>query len=178
MDKNNNLEDGRELTQDIIIPRVSNHETPATSLLTIQDYKHLQFKTLSTHLRQNNNKITGKRNPKREADKALIERPTQRKAAPWTGKLNDELKLCTADFTENEKDYDESLDTSAHLIRQPPPRDHNPDTVPLSIVTGVEYEDAGYILNHDDTLSEFYYDKPSRAEEIYNEFAPVCEILN
>ena len=48
----------------------------------------------------------------------------------------------------------------------------------VSIVTGVEEEDSDYILNNDDPLSEFDYDKPSRAEEIYNDFYPGRETLN
>ena len=55
------------------------------------------------------------------------------------------------------------MDPAAHLIRQPPPSDHNPATVPVSIVTGGEEEDADYILNDNDPLSEFDNDKPSKA---------------
>ena len=33
-------------------------------------------------------------------------------------------------------------------------------------------------MNNNDPLSEFDYDKPSRAEEIYNYFAPGYETLN
>ena len=35
VDKDDNWEDGRELTWGIVIPRISNHELPATSLLTL-----------------------------------------------------------------------------------------------------------------------------------------------
>ena len=70
------------------------------------------------------------------------------------------------------------MDPAAHLIRQPPPSDHNPATVPVSIVTGGEEEDADYILNGNNPLNEFDYDKPSRAVEIYNEFSPCREKLN
>ena len=50
------------------------------------------------------------------------------------------------------------------MIRQtPPPSHHKPDTLPVSIVTGVEEEDADYILNDNDPLSEFDKDKPSGA---------------
>ena len=43
VDKDDNREDSRELTLDIVIPIISNHEPPAISLLTLQDYKQLQF---------------------------------------------------------------------------------------------------------------------------------------
>ena len=43
VDKDDNWEDGRELTRDIVIPRISNHAPPAISFLTIQDYEQLQF---------------------------------------------------------------------------------------------------------------------------------------
>ena len=49
------------------------------------------------------------------------------------------------------------------MIRQTPPSDHKPDTVPVSIFTGGEEEDDDYILNDNDPLSEFDKDKPSRA---------------
>ena len=156
VDKNDNLEDGWELTYDIVIPRVSNHETPATSLLTLQDYKQLQFKTLSTHLKQKTAKMTGKRNRKWAADKASRPGPTQckqRKAAPWIDKFNDELTLFTDDLTDNEEDYENFLDPVSHQICQPPFSDHNPDNVPVSIVTGGEEEDADYIFNNYDPLS-------------------------
>ena len=64
------------------------------------------------------------------------------------------------------------------MIRQPPPSDHNLDTVPVFVVKGVEEEDADYILNNNDPLSDFDCDKPSRAEEIYNKFAPGHETFN
>ena len=70
------------------------------------------------------------------------------------------------------------MDPAAHLIRQPPPSDHNPDTVTVYIVTGGEEEDADYILNDNDSLSDFDNDKPSRAEEIYNNFSPGREKSN
>ena len=182
VDKNDNCVDSRELTRDIVIPRVSDHEPPAKSLLTLQYYKQLQFKTLSTRLKQNTTKMTDKHNRKRAADKASRPGPTQRqqhKAAPWTAKLNDELTLFTDDLTENEEDYEDSLDLASHLIRQPPPSDHNPENVPVSIVTGgEEEEEADYIFNNDDPLSEFDYVKPSIAEVIYNEFSPGREKLN
>ena len=60
------------------------------------------------------------------------------------------------------------MDPASHLIHQPPPSDHNPDTVSVYIVTGVEEEDADYILNDNDPLSNFDKDKPSRAEDVYN----------
>ena len=59
-----------------------------------------------------------------------------------------------------------------------PPSDHNPDTVPVSIVTGGEEDDVDYILNNDDPLIEFDYYKRYRTEETYNEFVPGCETLN
>ena len=68
--------------------------------------------------------MTGKRNHKRAADKASRPGPTHRKQhkeAPWIPKLDDKLTLRTADLTENEEDYDDSLDPVAHLIRQPHP---------------------------------------------------------
>ena len=46
VDKYDNWEDGKEITWDNVIPRVSNHVPPAMSLLTLQDYKQLQFETL------------------------------------------------------------------------------------------------------------------------------------
>ena len=70
------------------------------------------------------------------------------------------------------------MDLAAHLIRQPPPSDHNPDTVTVYIVTGGEEEDADYILNNDEPLSDFDCDKPSRSEDIYDEFAPGREKFN
>ena len=136
MDKVDNWEDGRELTQNIVIPGLSNHKPPATSLLTFQDYEQLQFKTLLTRLKQKTTKMTDKRNRKWAVDKASRKGPTQRKAAPWTDKLNDELTLCTSDLTNNKEYYEDSLEPAAHLIFQPPPSDHNPDNVPVSIVTG------------------------------------------
>ena len=57
--------------------------------------------------------MTSKRNCKRVADKASRKGPTnrkKRKAVLWTDKLNNELTLCTADLTDNEEDYDNSLD--------------------------------------------------------------------
>ena len=125
MDKDDNFEDGRELTRYIFIPRVSNHKPPDMSFLTLQDYEQLQFKTLSSRLKRKTTKMTGNRNRNRAADKASITGPThrkQRKEASWISKLNDELKLFTADLTKNEEDYDDSLDQAAHLIRQPPPQ--------------------------------------------------------
>ena len=77
--------------------------------------------------------------------------------------MNDEITLCTSDLTENEEDYYDSLEPAAHMIRQTPPSDHKPDTVPVSIFTGGEEEDDDYILNDNDPLSEFDNDKPSRA---------------
>ena len=93
---------------------------------------------LSSRLKRKTTKMTGKRNRNRADDKSSRPGPThqnQRKEAPWISKLNNELTLCTAELTENEEDY-YSLDPAAHLIRQTPPSDHNPDTVPVSIVTG------------------------------------------
>ena len=87
--------------------------------------------------------MTGKRNRKLEGDKDSRKVPTQRKqhtASPWTAKIKDELTICTADFSENKEDYNDSLDPAAHLVLQPPPSDHNPDTVSVSIVTGEEEE--------------------------------------
>ena len=40
-DKDDHWEDGKELTRDIVIPRISNHELTAMSLLTLQDYEQL-----------------------------------------------------------------------------------------------------------------------------------------
>ena len=126
VDKYDNWENGREITWDIVIPRISNHKPPAISLLTLKDYEQFQFETLLSRLKRKTTKMTGKRKRKRnQADyKASIPGPThrkQRKEAPWISKLNDELTLCTADLTENEEYYDDSLDTAAHLICQPPP---------------------------------------------------------
>ena len=81
--------------------------------------------------------------------------------------------MCTADRTENKEDYNDSLYPEAHLIHQTPPSDHNPDTVPVYIVTGGEEEDSAYILNDNNPLSEFDNDKPYIAEDNYNEFALV-----
>ena len=148
VDKDDNWEYSRELTRDIVIPRVGNHKPPSTSLLTLQDDEQLQFKMLSKRLKWKTTKMTGKRNRKWADDKASRKVPIQRKhckSAPWTAKLNDALTLYTADLNDNEEDYDNSLDPWANLIRQPPPSDHNPDTVPVSIVTGGEEEDADYI---------------------------------
>ena len=172
------MEEHRELTIYIVNPRVSYHESPATSLLTVQYYEKLQLETFLTRLKQKIINMTGKRNHKQASDKASIKGPTQRKSAPWVAKLNDKLRLCTANLTENEEYYDNSLELAAHLIRQPPPSDHTPDTVPVYIVTGGEEDDADYIFNNDDLLSAFDYDKPSRGEEIYNEFSPGHETLN
>ena len=89
--------------------------------------------------------MTGKRNRNRSDDKASRPGPTHRKQHkedPWIAKLNDELTMCAADLTENEEEYDDSLEPIAHLIRKPPPSDHNSDTVPVSIVMGGEEEDA------------------------------------
>ena len=104
MYKYDNWEDVRELTRDIVIPRVSDHKLPATSLLTLQDYEHLQFEMLSSCLKRKTTKMTGKRNRNREDDKASIPGPMhlkQRKESPWIDKLNDELTLHTSDLTEN-----------------------------------------------------------------------------
>ena len=141
VDKDDSWLDDRELTWDIVIPRLSDHKPPATSLLTLQDYEQLQFKTLSIRLKQKTTNMTGKRNRKQAADKASRKVPTQlkqRKAAPWKAKLNNVLTMCTADLTKNEEEYDNSLDPSENMIRQPPPSDHNPDTVLVYIVTGGE----------------------------------------
>ena len=181
VDKDDNWEDGREITQYIVIPRISNHKPPSMSFLTLQDYEQLQSETLSSRLKRKTNKMTGKRNRNRADDKDSRTGPThrkQQKEAPWIAKPNDELTLCTTDLTKNEEEYDESLDPAAHLIRQPPPIDHNPDNVPVSIVTGEEEEYDDYILNDNNPLSEFDNDKPYRVEEIYNEFAPGREKLN
>ena len=53
------------------------------------------------------------------------------------------MNLFTADLTEDESDYDDSLDPVANLIRHLPPDDHNSDTVPVSIGAVVEEEDVG-----------------------------------
>ena len=51
VDKNDIWEDIRELTLDILLlTKVSNHETPDTSLLTLQHYERLQVETLLTRL--------------------------------------------------------------------------------------------------------------------------------
>ena len=124
VDKDDNWEYGRELTRDIVIPRISNHEPPAMSLITLQYYEQLQFETFLSRLKRKTTKITGKRKRNRADDNASIPGPThrkQRKEASWIAKLNDELTLCTADLTENEEDYNNSLDPAAHLIRQPLP---------------------------------------------------------
>ena len=107
-----------------------------------------------------------KLNRNRADDKASRPCPThskQRKEVPWIAKLNDELTLCIADLTDNKEDYYDSLDPAAHMIRQTPTNDHKPDTVPVSIVTRGEEEDAIYILNDNDPLSEFDNNKPSWA---------------
>ena len=104
VDKDDNWEDGRELTRYIVIPRLSNHGLPDISLLTIQDYEQLQFETLSSLLKWKTTKMTGKRNHKRAADKASRPGPTHRKQhkeAPWIPKLDDKLTLRTADLTKN-----------------------------------------------------------------------------
>ena len=62
VDKDYNWEDGRDLTRDIVIPRISNHKPPAMSLLTLQYYEQLQFETLSPRLKQKTTKMMGKRN--------------------------------------------------------------------------------------------------------------------
>ena len=181
VDKDDNWEDGRELTRDIVITRICNHKPPVMSLLNLQYYEQLQFETLLSCLKRKTTKMTGKRKRNREDDKDSRPGPThrkQRKEAPWIAKLNDELTLCTADLTKNEEDYDKYLEPAAHLIRQPPPSDHNPDTVPLSIVTGGEEEYADYILNDNDPLSEFDNGTPSRVEEIYKKFYPGRKKLN
>ena len=124
VNKNDNREDDRELTRDTVISRVSDHEPPTTSLLTLQDYEQLQFETLSTRLKRKMTNMTGKHNRKRAADKASRKVPTkrkQRREVPWTSKINDEITLCIADLTENEEDYNDSLDPASHLIRKPPP---------------------------------------------------------
>ena len=102
--------------------------------------------------------MTVKRNRNRVDDKASIPGPTHRKQlkeAPWIAKLNNELTLCTADLTKNEEGYDGYLNPASYLIRQPPPSDHNSDTVSVSIVTGGEEEGDDYILNDNDPLSDF-----------------------
>ena len=94
------------------------------SLITLQYYEQLQFETFLSRLKRKTTKITGKRKRNRADDNASIPGPThrkQRKEASWIAKLNDELTLCTADLTENEEDYNNSLDPAAHLIRHPPP---------------------------------------------------------
>ena len=104
VDKYDNWEDGRELTWDIVIPRVSNHKPPAMSLLTIQDYDKHQFKTLLYSLKRKTTKMTGKRKHNRLADKASRPGPNnrkQRKEAPWISKLSDKLTLCKSDLTKN-----------------------------------------------------------------------------
>ena len=68
VDKDDNWEDGRYLTQDIVIPRISHHKPPDTSLLTLQYYEQLHFETFSTRLKRKT--MTGKRNHKRAPDKA------------------------------------------------------------------------------------------------------------
>ena len=156
VDKDDNWEYGMKLTRYVAFSRISYHKPPAISLLTLQDYEQLQFKTLPSRLKRKTTKMTGNHNRNRADDKASIPGPThrkQRKEAPWISKLNDELMLYTSDLTKKEEDYDNSLEQAAHLIRHPPPSEHNPDTVPVSIVVGVEEEDADYILNDNDPLS-------------------------
>ena len=139
------------------------------SLLTLQDYEQLQLETLSSRLKRKTTKMKGKRKRNWSDDKASIPGPMhrkQRKEATWIDKLNNELTLCTADLAENKEEYNDSLDPSAHLIRHPPPSEHNPDTVPVYIVMGGEEEDADYIFNDNDPLSESDNDKPSISEEI------------
>ena len=79
VDKYDNWEDDREITQDIVIPRVSNHETPVMYFLTLQGYEQLQFETLSFRLKWKTTKMTGKRNRNRAADKASRSAPMHRK---------------------------------------------------------------------------------------------------
>ena len=62
VDKDDNWEDGRDLTRDIFISRIINHDPPDMSLITLQDYEQLQFETLSSRLKRKTTKMTGKRN--------------------------------------------------------------------------------------------------------------------
>ena len=78
----------------------------------------------------------------------------------WTARLNDEMNLCTADLTEDESDYNDSLDPVAHLIRHLPPDDHNSNTVTVYICTVIEEEDVDYIL--DDPIGDFDYYQPHK----------------
>ena len=181
VDDDENREKGKELTWYILITRVSGPEPSATSLQSLAEFEHdIQFKKLPKRHQRKKTKIRGKRNRKREAYRDLKPGPTQRKQqkeSPWTDHINDDLTMCTADLTEDQSDYDKSLDPAAHLIRKPPPTDHDYDTVPVYIVTGGEQEDADHVLN-EDPLGEFDYNKPHQAEEIYNEFAPGRDTLN
>ena len=79
VDKDDNWEDSRELTRDIVIPIISYHEPPAMSFITLQDYDQLQFETLSSRLKHNTTKMTGKHNRNRADDKDSRPGPMHRK---------------------------------------------------------------------------------------------------
>ena len=79
VDKDDNWEDSRELNRDIVIPIISYHEPPAMSFITLQDYDQLQFETLSSRLKHNTTKMTGKHNRNRADDKDSRPGPMHRK---------------------------------------------------------------------------------------------------
>ena len=171
-------EKGRELTRDIVIPRTSGEPPSTTMQSPLTDYQALQFETVPDRVKRKTTKSVGKRHRKRAAERASTgPKPAKRKQSGWNAKINDDLTLCTADLTEDEDDFDNNADPTSHLIRQlPQDRTDDTDTIPVSITTGGEEEDAESILN--DPLGEFDYDDPTKAEEIYNEFDPDNAGLN
>ena len=117
----NNWENDKELTRNIVIPRVSGHGPPATLLSSLAEFEHnLQFESFPKNHQRKTTKMTGKRNQKRASDRASEPGSMQhkkRKETPWTAQLNGEITLYTADLTEDESDYNDSLDPVSYLIR-------------------------------------------------------------
>ena len=137
--------DGRDLTCDIVIPKVIGNKPPSTSLLSLIDYEQLQFKSFYQRLQRKTTKMTGKWQRKRASDWDATKTNPRKKHHNYplcTTCLSGEITLCTAYLNEYERNYNDSLDPAAHLIHHLPPDDHNSDNIPVSIVPGVEEEDV------------------------------------
>jgi len=166
-------EGGRDLTRDIVIPRLSNTPPPATKLFSVESYDALQFESGQQRNQRKTSKSRSKAHRKHKADDAA--RPgnngrAQKKPRKWEARVNDDLTLCTADMTEDEDDYNTTDDPTEHLIRPFAPPVPTTVSVPIHREGRGEEEDARYF--DDNPMADLDFGDPARAEEIYNEFGP------
>ena len=171
--KTESWEKGRELTRDIVIPRLGNTPPPAMHTLSSTSYDALQFESGQQRQHRKTSKSRSKAHRKHKADEAA--KPgnngrAQKKPRKWEARVNDDLTLCTADLTEDEDEPDITDDPAEHLIRPfAPPV---PDSVSVSIHRDSRGEEEDARLMDDNPMADLDFGDPTKAEEIYNEFGP------